>query len=239
MTTSAVEPPPTRWRLPTRAELAALPDPVVDIGDQGPDDLVAHGADLEPGTLLAAYRAGMFPMPVGRRGGPAWWCPVRRGVLDPARFHVSRSLCRSTARLTVTVDTDFAGVLAGCARADRPGGWIDARIAAAYTRLHRLGWAHSVEARDAAGRLVGGVYGVALGGLFAGESMFHEDSPAGRDASKVALRHLCALLTDAGPGRLVDVQWQTPHLTGLGVRAMGRADYLAALPGLLAMPPPF
>lgn len=177
-------------------------------------------------------------MPLGRRGPPAWWCPARRGVLVPEDLRVTRSLRKSAAHLYTTVDEDFAGVLAACADSSRPGGWISREIADAYTRLHALGWAHSVEARTGDGRLVGGLYGIAVGGLFAGESMFHEDSPAGRDASKVALRGLCRLLTAAGPGRLVDVQWLTPHLAGLGAVRVPRADYLARLPALLDLPLP-
>lgn len=241
--------------LPTRAELAQLPasrwagpddDTAPDeatvlddlgVDDQGPDDMVAHGADLEPGTLLAAYRAGMFPMPVARRGGPVWWCPVRRAVLDPAALRISRSLRKSSAHYHVTIDTAFVEVVRACATTRRPGGWISDDIATAYLRLHSLGWAHSVETRGPDGDLVGGLYGVAIGGLFAGESMFH-DAAAGRDASKAALMRLCALLTETGAGRLVDVQWLTPHLAGLGAAAIARADYLARLPGLLDMPLP-
>lgn len=233
-----LEPPPTGWALPTRAQLAATPVDPAGFGDQGPDDLVAHGADLAPGTLLAAYRAGMFPMPVGGDGGPAWWCPVRRGVLDPAALRVTRSLRKSAAHFSVTVDTDFDAVITACARIPRPGGWIDDDTLAAYRALHQLGWAHSVEARTVEDRLVGGLYGISLGGLFAGESMFHVEDPVGRDASKVALRGLCALLSaDAAP-RLVDVQWLTPHLAGLGATTIGRREYLARLPGLLATPAP-
>jgi len=207
-------------------------------GDQGPDDLVARGADLAPGTLLTAYRNGLFPMPFGDRGGPAWWCPARRGVLVPEELRVTRSLRKSAAHLYTTVDEAFPEVLAACAHTPRPGSWISDDIADAYTRLHALGWAHSVEARSADGRLVGGLYGVAIGGLFAGESMFHDASPQGRDASKVALRGLCALLSAAGPGRLVDVQWRTPHLAALGAVRLDRADYLARLPVLLGLPSP-
>ncbi len=237
--TLPVEPPPTGWALPERDQLAALPvEPGLPMddwgGDQGPDDLVARGADLAPGTLLAAYRAGMFPMPVGRRGQPSWWCPVRRGVLRPESLRVSRSLRSSVARFTVTVDQSFDAVVRACARTSRPGAWITAELEAAYGRLHRLGWAHSIETRTCDGQLVGGLYGVGVGGLFAGESMFH-DPVAGRDASKVALVALCTLLTRAGPGRLIDVQWLTPHLASLGAVPIPRADYLAALPGLLEL----
>jgi leucyl/phenylalanyl-tRNA---protein transferase len=215
------EPPPSVWEFPPASRFH--PD----------DDLVATGADLEPGTLLAAYRAGLFPMPVGRRGAPmAWFCPVRRGVLRPADLHVSRSLARSLRRFEIRVDTACAAVIDACADPRRPSGWIDDRIRTAYLRLHELGWVHSVETwRD--GRLVGGLYGVSVGGLFAGESMFHHET----DASKVALLGLVELLSD-GEERLVDTQWQTPHLASLGVRELPRAAYLQLLPDLLETSPP-
>jgi leucyl/phenylalanyl-tRNA--protein transferase len=217
------EPPPTRW---------AFGDPS---GYDPLDDLVAVGADLEPGTLLAAYRRGLFPMPSGEPGDPMFWfCPVRRGVIPLAGLRVSRSLRRSARDFEVRVDTAFADVVAGCADPSRPSGWIDGEIAAAYLRLHRLGWAHSVEAwRD--GRLVGGLYGVAIGGLFAGESMFHVE----RDASKVALVALVELLSDAHAAqRVLDVQWLTPHLASLGAVEVSRAAYLRLLPAALAVPAP-
>ncbi|WP_244930771.1 leucyl/phenylalanyl-tRNA--protein transferase [Nocardioides sp. W7] len=218
------EPPPTPW---------VLPDPT--LADDDLDDLVAIGADLEPGTLLAAYRAGLFPMPGGRPGDPTYWfCPVDRGVLPLDGLRVSRSLRRSAREFEVRVDTAFDEVVASCADPRRPQGWIDRDIRRAYDRLHELGWAHSVEAwRD--GRLVGGLYGVAIGGLFAGESMFHHE----RDASKVALIALVELLRDEHAGRrLLDVQWQTPHLASLGVVEVPRSSYLAALPGALELPLP-
>ena len=198
------------------------------------DDLVAIGADLEPGTLLAAYRRGLFPMPVGRRGDPPYWfCPVRRGVLELDALRISRSLRRSCRELEVRVDTACAEVIDACADPRRPDGWIDADIRAAYLRLHELGWVHSVETWHD-GRLVGGLYGVAIGGLFAGESMFHRE----RDASKVALVGLVDLLRQ-GPGdRLVDVQWRTAHLGSLGVTVMPRAEYAARLARVLATEPP-
>jgi leucyl/phenylalanyl-tRNA--protein transferase len=222
-----IEPPPTTWQLPTRAQLAAL-------GDDRGDDLVAVGADLAPGTLLAAYRNGLFPMPQGRRR-IGWWCPRRRGVLHLDGLHVSRSLRRSVRGFEIRVDTAFGEVVEGCADPARDGGWIDGRIKEAYADLHRLGWAHSVEAwRD--GRLAGGLYGVAVGGLFAGESMFHRE----RDASKVALVGLVDLLrADAGRGpRIIDVQWSTPHLATLGVVEEPRSAYLSRLERLIASPPP-
>ncbi len=194
------------------------------------DDLVAIGADLEPGTILAAYRRGLFPMPLGGRRDPVgWWSPVRRGVLPLDGLTVSRSLRRSCRDFEIRIDTSFGEVLEACADPRRPQGWIDARITEAYLRLHELGWAHSVEAwRD--GRLEGGLYGLAIGGLFAGESMFHR----ARDASKVALVGLVEALSDGrAADRLIDVQWETPHLATLGVREIDRAAYVRSLAGLL------
>jgi leucyl/phenylalanyl-tRNA---protein transferase len=216
-----VEPPPSIWEFPPPSSFPA------------DDDLVASGADLEPGTLLAAYRCGLFPMPLGGLRAPmAWFSPVRRGVLRPDDLHVSHSLARSLRRYEVRVDTACAQVIDACADPRRPSGWIDGRIREAYLRLHELGWVHSVETwRD--DRLVGGLYGVAVGGLFAGESMFHRET----DASKVALVGLVGLLRD-GRERLVDTQWVTPHLASLGVSEIPRADYLRLLPGLLQEPPP-
>ncbi len=197
------------------------------------DDLVGLGADLEPGTVLAAYRKGVFPMPLGGRRDPmAWWSPVRRGVLPLDGLVVSRSLRRWMRDYEIRVDTAFDEVLTACADPRRPGGWIDRRIRAAYLRLHELGWVHSVEAwRD--NRLEGGLYGVAVNGLFAGESMFHR----GRDASKVALVGLVELLSDGHRDRrLVDVQWVTPHLRSLGAIELSRAEYLSRLPDLFTVP---
>ncbi len=197
---------------------------------------MAIGADLQPGTLLTAYRSGLFPMPSGAPGDPPYWfCPVRRGVLEVRGVHISRSLRRSRGRFEVRVDTAFAEVMRACGDPRRPSGWINEDILVAYLRLHDLGWAHSVETwRE--GRLVGGLYGVALGGLFAGESMFHTE----RDASKVALVALAELLDDEhAERRLIDVQWSTPHLASLGVREITREAYLARLPELVRVPSPF
>ncbi len=191
------------------------------------DDCVVAGADLRPETIIDAYRHGAFPMP--QAGRLLWWSPMRRGVLEPGSLKVTRSMRRSARRLQVTVDTAFEQVIDACADPSRPGGWIDADIRAAYVELHRLGWTHSVEARDGEGRLVGGVYGLGIGRLFAGESMFHHE----RDASKVALMGLVDVL---GDDALVDVQWQTPHLASLGVVEWPRSAYLDALPDLVDAP---
>jgi leucyl/phenylalanyl-tRNA--protein transferase len=140
-------------------------------------------------------------------------------------LHVSRSLRRSLRRYEVRVDTAFADVVAGCADRARPGGWITPEIEEAYQALHALGWAHSVEAWDADG-LAGGLYGVAIGGLFAGESMFSRRA----DASKVALVELVRILGEDGhDDRLLDVQWATDHLATLGVEEVPRRTYLTRL----------
>jgi len=205
-----VEPPPTPWTFP----------PARQADDVG---VVGVGADLEPGTLLAAYRRGMFPMPI--RGGRrlAWWSPDPRGILPLDGLLVSRSLRQSCRHFETRVDTAFERVVERCADPSRDGGWINREIVAAYTRLHELGWAHSVETWQD-DRLVGGLYGVSIGGLFAGESMFHEE----RDASKVALVALVGRMAEGGAS-LLDVQWNTPHLASLGVVDVPRARYLKLL----------
>jgi leucyl/phenylalanyl-tRNA--protein transferase len=215
------EPPPTLWQLE--------PAP-----DDHPEDIWALGADLEPGTLLQAYRLGLFPLPLDARLG--WFSPAQRGILPLHGFHASRSLQRSRLRFELRVDTAFDAVIRGCRDAPRTGGWIDDTIVSAYTSLHRLGWAHSVEAWDEDG-LAGGVYGIAICGLFAAESMFH----LRRDASKVALWALVELLAAAGDAerRLLDVQWVTPHLASLGVIEVPRRDYRVRLQAALEVPDPF
>jgi leucyl/phenylalanyl-tRNA---protein transferase len=210
-----VEPPATSWRFPS--PLGA------------PDDLVAIGADLAPGTILAGYRAGLFPMPANRRR-VGWWSPNPRGILPLDGLIVSTSLRRSCRRFEVRVDTEFEQVMRQCADPRRPHGWINQPFVDAYTELHQLGWAHSVETwRD--GRLVGGLYGMAIGGLFAGESMFHTET----DASKVALVALVHGLRTSGFG-LLDVQWKTPHLASLGVVEVPRQEYLDRLAAAVHQP---
>ena len=189
------------------------------------------GADLAPGTLLAAYRAGLFPMPLRGVAAMAWWSPDPRGVLPLDGFHVSRSLRRSLRRYEIRVDTAFDAVVAACAAPARPHGWITREIRRAYQALHALGWAHSVEAWDADG-LAGGLYGVQIGGLFAAESKFHVRT----DASKAALAGLVARLREAGGARLLDVQWRTEHLATLGVVEVPRREYLRRLEAALRLP---
>jgi leucyl/phenylalanyl-tRNA--protein transferase len=220
------EPPATGWVFP---DVAALPE------DGGADDLVGMGADLEPGTLLAAYRQGLFPMPSDDSStGMLWWSPVERGVLPLDGLRVSRSLRQAVRRMEIRVDTAFDEVMWACADPDRDGAWIDEEVLQAYSRLHDLGWAHSVEAWQD-GDLVGGLYGVAVGGLFAGESMFHRV----RDASKVALVGLVGLLRDEhADDRVLDVQWSTDHLASLGVVTVPRPTYLAMLGRAAGLPLP-
>lgn len=222
-----IEPPPSLWGLAEVArDLSRL---------DSSDDLVAIGADLEPGTLLAAYRCGLFPMPSGEENDqPMWFLPVRRGVLPLDEMKVTRSLRRSARTMEIKVDTAFDEVIAACGDPSRPHAWIDSDIVAAYTALHRLGWAHSVEAwRD--GELVGGLYGIAVGGLFAGESMFHRAT----DASKVALLGLVEMMRDEhADRRLLDVQWSTDHLASLGVVEVSRPDYAEMLACALEVPLP-
>ena len=200
------------------------------------EDLIGVGADLHPATLLTAYRSGAFPMGLGRGGrNPlGWWSPDPRGIIRPADLHVSRSLRRSMRRFRVTADSAFEQVMLGCADPVRTGRWITPAILRAYGDLHRLGWAHSIEVWEEE-RLVGGLYGLAIGGLFAGESMFHRVT----DASKAALASLAEILVTEGDSRrLIDVQWVTPHLATLGAVEVSRATYLSLLASALDAPLP-
>jgi leucyl/phenylalanyl-tRNA--protein transferase len=212
----AIEPAPSGWSLPSP-------------GDPIDGEVAGIGADLEPGTLLAAYRTGLFPMRLRAGGALAWWSPDPRGVIPLDGLRVSRSLRASCRRFEIRVDTAFETVMRGCADPRRPHGWIDEAFVEAYVALHRLGWAHSVEVwRD--DELVGGLYGVAIAGLFAAESKFHR----ARDASKVALVALVDILR-VGGATLLDVQWTTPHLASLGAIDVARDEYLARLGAAIAV----
>lgn len=203
-------------------------------------DLIAFSSMMDPALVLDAYRSGVFPMPLEHSGfdRTGWWSPLRRGVLPLDALVVSRSLRKSAKHFTTTIDTAFDEVIERCADPGRPFGWIDASIREVYSHLHRSGFAHSVETRDHNGRLVGGLYGISLGGLFAGESMFH-DEQSGRDASKVALVRLVEFLSDDyAEARLIDTQWLTAHLASLGVMEIDRGEYLDLLDELLAVPEP-
>lgn len=184
--------------------------------------LVAVGGDLSVPRLLLAYRSGLFPWtadPV------TWWSPDPRGIFELEGFHIPRSLARTLrkAPFTVTFDQAFRETITACAQARRPGGWISPEFIDAYTALHEAGHAHSVECWQD-GNLVGGVYGVAVGGLFAGESMFHRVN----DASKVALCHLVSRLRERG-FTLFDTQMVTAVTRQLGAIEVSRTDYLARL----------
>ncbi len=203
-----------------------------DAGDavkRGPHaGLVAVGGDISVPRLLLAYRSGLFPW----TADPAtWWSPDPRGIIEFDQFHVSRSLARTLRKggFEVTFDRAFREVIMACAKTRRPGGWISPEFIAAYTALHAAGNAHSVECWRA-GELVGGVYGVAVGGLFAGESMFHRAS----DASKVALFHLVGRLRERG-FTLFDTQMVTPVTRQLGATEISRAKYLQRLAAAVAV----
>lgn len=214
--TLPIEPPPSRYVMP-RPETAPA------------HGCLAAGGDLEPGTVLAAYRGGVFPWP-DPDGRLLWWSPDPRAVLPLDGFHESGSLrrVRRQARYRVTRNQACAAVIAGCA--DRAEGtWITPAMRRAYERLHALGWVHSVEAWEGS-TLAGGLYGVAIGGFFAAESKFHR-AP---DASKVALAGLVEWLA-ARRFRLLDVQLATDHLRTLGVVEIPRAEYLRHLAVAIAV----
>ena len=194
---------------------------------------------MAPEWLLEAYRRGIFPWPIvdGDLQVLAWFAPDPRAILPLDRLHVSRRLARRirSGQFQVTCDKDFAAVVAGCAQPRKPGDqtWITPSLARAYLGLHELGYAHSVEVWSQ-GRMAGGVYGVALGGFFSGESMFHTV----RDASKAALFHLVQHLRSRGY-QLFDSQQTTPHLQRLGAIEIPRSDYLRRLRKAVKMPVTF
>ncbi len=212
--------PPSRWafRLP----------------EQWPvHDLVAAGGDLAPSTLIGAYRQGIFPMHLdGDEPLLGWWSPDPRGILPLDALRVTRSLRQRLKHFTLRVDSCFREVMTACSDPRRPNGWITPAFIDAYTHLHELGWAHSIEVFDERQQLAGGLYGVKIGGLFAGESMFSVQ----RDASKVALVGLVEAMRATGMS-LLDVQWCTPHLASLGAIEISRADYLARLAGVRDLAP--
>ena len=186
---------------------------------------------LTPEGIELAYRHGIFPMADERSGEVLWFRPDPRAIIELDGLHVSRSLARTMrrGRFEIRVDSDFEGVMRGCA--DRPeGSWIDDRFIEVYGALHRAGKAHSVEAwRD--GRLVGGTYGVALGAAFMAESMFHRET----DASKIALAALVQRLRERA-FTLLDVQYVTPHLESLGATEITRREYERRLERALSLP---
>ncbi|AMN47212.1 leucyl/phenylalanyl-tRNA--protein transferase [Steroidobacter denitrificans] len=200
--------------------------PAVDQALREPDGLLAAGGDLSPARLIAAYRRGIFPW--YSRGQPIlWWSPDPRAVLTPSQLKISRSLWKSIRNrgYVTRMDTAFREVIRNCSSTQlRPGGtWLSPQMRAAYLRLHKLGLAHSVETwrQD---RLVGGLYGVAIGRVFFGESMFSIE----RDASKVALKQLCDELLARG-FRMIDCQMATPHLLSMGAQLIPRAEFITLL----------
>ncbi|GAB5414418.1 MAG: leucyl/phenylalanyl-tRNA--protein transferase [Congregibacter sp.] len=201
-----------------------------------PNGLLAAGGSLDTATLLAAYRRGLFPwyeapQPI------LWWSPDPRSVLFPDEFHLAKSL-RKTLRntpLTLSMDSDFEAVVSACAapRARQQGTWIDDDMRRAYTDLHRQGWAHSVETRGPDGELLGGLYGVAIGAAFFGESMFSRCS----DASKIAFAGLVSFLRERGYA-LVDCQIESDHMNSLGARNVSRVDFEECLAHTIDKPMP-
>lgn len=210
--------PAARWVLP---DARTLPEG---------QDYAGSGLDWDAATLLHAYAHGYFPMPRELEGDDiGWWSPDVRAVFDPHALRISRSLRQSVRKHRITVNAAFDDVLVACADPARPSRWIDSSVRIAYGQLHEQGWAHSIEVWDR-DELVGGLYGVEIGGLFAGESMFHRR----RDASKVALVGVASALQSAPGPRRIDSQWMTLHLQSLGATEISRADYVEQLPLFLA-----
>lgn len=200
--------------------------PPVDRALREPDGLLAAGGDLSPSRLIAAYRRGIFPW--YSHGQPIlWWCPDPRAVLFPAEFKTSRSLAKTIRNkgFETKFDHAFNTVIGACGSSQlRPGGtWLSAEMQAAYASLHTLGYAHCVETWHQ-GRLVGGLYGVAVGRVFFGESMFSVE----RDASKIALSRLCEELVRRD-FHMIDCQMATPHLMSLGAQLIPRAQFIQQL----------
>lgn len=198
------------------------PFPPVASALMEPNGLLAAGGSLTPERLLSAYRCGIFPW--FSPGEPLlWWSPNPRMVLIPGEFKLSASLAKVLRGNTfeLRIDSAFEQVMKECAapRGDQPGTWISDEMIAAYCELHRLGYAHSIESWQH-GRLAGGLYGVAIGRMFYGESMFSRVS----NASKIALAHLCRQ-----PYDLIDCQMHTPHLASLGARLLPRDEFIASV----------
>ncbi len=212
--------------------MITLPFLLADFADE--TGLIAIGGDLRPKRLLQAYRAGVFPW-YDENEPICWWSPDPRAIFELDGLHVSRRLRRTlrSGRFRITVDRDFAGVIRGCGLGRAEGTWITPEMIQAYEELHRLGYAHSIEAWEE-DELAGGVYGVAIGGFFAGESMFARRS----DASKIALVHLVERLRQQG-FQLFDIQFLTEHTTRLGAVEIPRPVYLARLRKALAIPVTF
>lgn len=224
-------------RLPELLRDPDTPFPPVEMALREPDGLLAWGGDLSPRRLLAAYRHGCFPW--YDRGQPImWWSPDPRMVLATDGFHLSRSLRRFLLRSDwrIGIDSRFDAVISACARTPRPGQrgtWITAEMIDAYRQMHALGYAHSVEVIAADGELVGGIYGIGVGCMFFGESMFSRRS----NGSKIALLALSRHLQAHGCP-LIDCQMDTPHLRSLGADLQPRVHFIAASRQLCALPAP-
>ena len=221
----------------TPAADSRFPDPRL----ADPDGLVAVGGALDPDWLIDAYRHGVFPWPTREQDPLLWWSPDPRALMPLDGLRVSKRLRRRmrSGRYVVTFDEDFTGVMRGCATAPgrEDGTWITPSMHEAYQRMHTLGHAHSCETwsvHEGECRLVGGVYGLAIGGLFAAESMFHYET----DASKVALASLVERLGQRGY-RLMDIQQWTPHTGRLGAVEVSRDDYLDRLARVIDLPVTF
>ena len=190
--------------------------------DKNLGDLISIGADLETSTLIKAYSSGYFPMEVSDENGNmilGWFSPIKRGVLPLGNLRITKSMKKSYNRFTYKIDQKFEKVMRKCKELPRKGGWINDEFIYNYTKLHELGFAHSVEVYED-DELVGGLYGVSLGAFFAGESMFSTKS----DASKVALIKLIEILKDQ-KALLLDTKWLTPHLASLGAIEISRNEY--------------
>ena len=185
--------------------------------------LTEYGTTLSPEVLITAYRRGLFPMPLDSddpRSAIGWWSPAKRAYFVPDGIRVTKSLEASMKKFHFSHDQAFRRVVEACADPNREHAWINQQIIDAYCELYDQGDAHSIEVWNEAGDLVGGLYGVEFGLIFAGESMFHVE----RDASKAALVHLGSILTDGAP-RIIDTQWMTDHLASLGAKSMDRDKY--------------
>lgn len=240
------EPPSSTFSFPSRAALLEQPDVVIANMETPTKKIyitgkMVVGGDYEPGTLLSGYRSGLY-MSTTPDGKQSWLSPDPRAVFNLDQVHISHSLQRARRRFAIKVDTAFELVTRKCAeRAEGEYVWLTPQIQDAMVRLHSLGWAHSVEAwtlpdEEAPAMLVGGLYGVAIGGLFCGESMFNTQ----RDASKVAFAALVDILRDGedGRGRLIDVQMYSPHMFALGATDISRDEYLERLDKVLKLPLP-
>lgn len=222
-------------RIPWLPADPAAPFPPVETARRHPDGLLAAGGDLSTTRLLAAYRAGIFPW-YGPGEPILWWSPDPRCVFATRAMHEPRRLARWRRRSewTLVADRDFEAVIRACAAPRRDGGgtWILPEMIAAYVRLHAAGHAHSIEVRAPDGRLVGGLYGVAIGQMFFAESMFSAET----NASKLALLGLGEALADWG-WPLIDAQVHSPHLDSLGAQRMPRADFIRSVERLVALDP--